>query len=232
MSAELIWIESSHAIKSRCDVVVVKPAFVPPSETNEEAVEGCRSKMAFGEGEKFASSCESTRFSGVPTEMGETSSQGIGGLNRSRWREPGRHEHPIPINEVGVLAGSIPVLWRRQHKSREVGAHHWIDSIPELNGSVADRDQAVGAEKSTLEVMMERDGVKHPRLAGDCHVLHSLRRPGTVSRRSAPRARMVSEENRVPRAVNRVPERSLALEPPRSIPSRRRRQCRELDPEG
>jgi len=50
----------------------------------------------------------------------------------------------------------------------------WIDSIPKLNCPITNCDETLGAQQPLLEVVVEGDGVEHPRLAVDCQGSHSF----------------------------------------------------------
>jgi len=52
--------------------------------------------------------------------------------------------------------------------------NHRVDTIPDLDGSIAKRNETVGCFETILKVVMKGDGVEHPGLTSDCHSATSL----------------------------------------------------------
>jgi hypothetical protein len=118
--------------------------------------------VTFSESKKLAPSGETARLCCVPTEIGESSTKRIRPLNRTSWREPRRHQDAIPIDEVGVFAGAIPIIRRGDVECCQIGMNDGIDAIPKLDCSITHCNQSICGEQSIFEIVVESDGVEHP----------------------------------------------------------------------
>ena len=116
VTAKLLGIEASESGNRSGHVVDVEPTFMSPAESVKELLERLAAQMSFGKCEQLPSTGEATGLGCMPSELWQTTPECIGRLNRPRWREPRRHEHSIPVDEVGVLACPVPILWCRNHK--------------------------------------------------------------------------------------------------------------------
>jgi hypothetical protein len=155
-------VKRPHPVESASDVFEVKPTFMAPSKSNKKTIKRSRTEVSLRKGEKFAPASKTSRFGRVPAKVRESTTQCVGSVNRPSGREPRSHEDPIPIDKVRVLTGPIPVLWRGDHKHRQIGMDDRIDTVPELDCPISNCDKTFVPQQSLLKIVMEGNGVEHP----------------------------------------------------------------------
>jgi hypothetical protein len=155
-------VKRSQSVEGASDVFEIKPTFMTPTKSSKKAIKGSGTEMSFRKGQKFTPACKTPSFGCMPPKMWESATQRVRFLNRPSGRKPRSHKNSIPIDKMSVLTCAVPIPGRGNHKRGQIGMDVGIDTIPELDCPITNRDKAVWPQKPLFEIVVEGDGVEHP----------------------------------------------------------------------